>query len=942
MIIDIHTLAIVLSLTNLLQVIALFAQYRLDKTHSGPGWWALGGAAVAMGFAFNYLRDYPGIGAIAIIANNVLFMSGLVLIYVGVLRFLDQHERHRQIIGFCVVFTLVIIYFTYSNDDQAARRVLISMAVAAISFLTARALFVYKTRLVTASANFLTAVFLANSAFFALRALTPFMGGPVWGAFTPTLTQVATYLVTLVTSTMWTFGFIILVNQRLNVENHDAKENADLIFNTSPDAVLITRLTDGVFVNMNDGFTAMTDFTRAEILGKSILEVNIWKDPADRQKLVTLLNEKGSCENLLAIFQRKDGSQLTGLVSAKIIVLQGVPHIISVTHDITERKQAEDALRMSEMKYRLLTEFTADVVWVLNLTTGKFTYISPSVFQLRGITAEEAMLETLEDSLTPESIVVVKEAIEKNIKNFIEHPEIPNYYINEVQQFCKNGQIIWLEVSTQYRYSHTGDIEIVGVSRNIEERKKSENALRASEEKFKTMIETSPDGIAITTLDGTIQFVTAKIVSMWGYDSADELIGRNTMEFVHSSYHEKAIFLITEMFSGNLTGAAEYLMVRKDGSHFYSEANANILRDAQNNPVSVLYIERDITERKRIEEALKENAAELESINRQLEVSIGSANEMAVHAVQAEEIMRESETRYRAVFDTANDAIISGDSAGNIVDWNPGAERVFGYLKAEACGQPLTLLLPARHQAAHLSGMERVKTGGAKHVIGRTVELEGRRQDGSEFPLEISLSEWQAGDRLFFSAVIRDITERKRLAERASVLKEELQQQASTDELTGIFNRRHFQQLALGELKRANRLKRSLAVVLIDIDHFKHVNDTFGHAAGDQALLAFAKICQKNIREIDVFARFGGDEFALLLPEANYEQAYVVVERIRKAVTAQSIDLDGKLVSITISSGVANLSDAEETFDKLLSHADQALYRAKEAGRNKVVGYDED
>ena len=932
--IDIHTLAIVLSLTNLLQVIALFTQYRLDQTYSGLGWWTLGNVLVAIGFAANYLRDYPSIGVIAIIANNVLFVSGLWLIYVGVLRFLDQRERRAQIIGFCAVFTLANIFFTLINDDPTARRVLISLSVSAISFLIARALFAYKTRSVTASANFLALTFLANSAFFVMRALTPFMGVAVGGAFTPTLTTTATYLLVLSASTLWTFGFIILVNQRLNMEARDAKENADLIFNTSPDAVLITRLTDGVFVNMNEGFTTMTGFTRAEVLGKSILEVNIWKNPQDRQKLVAILSENGFCENLEAGFQRKDGSQLIGMISAKIIILQGASHIISVTHDITERKQSEVAQRASERKYRLLTEFTADVVWVLNLTTGKFTYISPSVFQLRGVTAEEAMLETLEDSLTPESIVVVMEAIAKNIKDFIEHPEIPNYYINEVRQFCKNGQIIWIEVSTQYRYSPAGDIEIVGVSRNVEERKKSENALRASEEKFKTMIDTSPDGIAITTLDGIIQFVTAKVVSLWGYDSADELIGRNTMEFVHPSYHEKAIFLITEMINGNLTGAAEYLMIRKDGSLFYAEANANILRDAQNNSFGVLYIERDITERKQAEVALKENAAELESINRQLEMSIGNANEMAAHAVQAEEMMRESEERFRAVFDTANDAIVSADSTGNIMDWNPGAERIFGYSKIEAHGQPITLILPARHHQGHKSGMERVKTGGEKHVIGKTVEVEGLRKDGSEFPVELSLSEWQVADQRFFAAVIRDITERKRL-------KEELQQQATMDALTGIFNRRHFQHLALGELKRANRLKRSLAVVLIDIDHFKHVNDTLGHAAGDLALLAFTKICQKNIREIDIFGRFGGDEFALLLPEASYEQAYVVVDRIRKAVTSQPIDLNGKLVSITISSGIANLSDDDEAFDKLLSQADQALYRAKEAGRNKVVGYDE-
>ncbi|MBU4438309.1 MAG: GAF domain-containing protein, partial [Firmicutes bacterium] len=108
----------------------------------------------------------------------------------------------------------------------------------------------------------------------------------------------------------------------------------------------------------------------------------------------------------------------------------------------------------------------------------------------------------------------------------------------------------------------------------VTESKKAEEALRASEEKLQTIIETSPDGIAISTMDGMVEFVTAQTVSMWGYDSADELIGRNIMEFVHESYHEKAIYFITEMINGHLTGAAEYLMVRKDGSQFFCETNA--------------------------------------------------------------------------------------------------------------------------------------------------------------------------------------------------------------------------------------------------------------------------------------------------------------------------------------------------------------------------------
>jgi diguanylate cyclase (GGDEF)-like protein/PAS domain S-box-containing protein len=804
MIIDIHTLAIVLSLTYVLQVIALFSQYRLDKTYSGLGWWTLGTAALAMGFAFNYLRDNPSVGGAAIIANNVLFFAGLVLIYVGVLRFLDQRERRGQIIGFCAVFTLVIIYFTYSFDSQVARWVLISLAVSVISFFIARALFMHKTRSVTALANLLAIVFLVTSALFAMRALAPFMGEAVNGVFSPTLIHTATYLVVLITSTLWTFGAIILVNQRLNAENREAKENADLIFNTSPDAVLITRVTDGHFVNLNDGFTTLTGFTRAEVLGKSILEVNIWKNLADRQIVIALLNKKGSCENLQAVFQRKDGSLLIGLLSARIIVLRGVPHIISVTHDITERQRAEEEKLNANVRLRTLSMAIeqSPVTTVITDLAGNIVSVSPKFTETTGYTAEEA--------------------------------------IGQNPRFLKTG------FTSSAAYKELWDTILSGQN--------------------------------------------------W-----------------HGIFHNK----------------------RKNGEMYWESSTISPVRDEQGGAIThFLAVKEDITARKQAEEALQKNATELEHANNRLEIAITNANELTTQAILIQETIREREARYRAVFDSVNDAIISADGAGDIVDWNPGAERIFGYSKIEACGRSIALLMPARHHTGHFNGIERIQTGGEKHVIGKTVELEGRRKDGSEFPMELSLSEWHVADQMFFTAVIRDITESRRL-------KEELQQQATTDELTKVSNRRNFLKLALPELTRAIRLKRTLAIVLIDIDHFKDVNDTLGHAVGDQVLMTFTKICQKNIREIDLFARFGGDEFVLLLPEAGPEQAHVVTERIRTAITVTPFDLGGTLVSITISSGIANLSGDEETFDELLSRADQALYRAKKTGRNQVVVYEE-
>ncbi len=483
-----------------------------------------------------------------------------------------------------------------------------------------------------------------------------------------------------------------------------------------------------------------------------------------------------------------------------------------------------------------------------------------------------------------------------------------------------------------HRQRMTGRLLIL---HDITARKQAEEEKWKAEVWLRTLsaaIEQSPVTTVITDLVGNIVFVNPRFTETTGY-TAQEAIGQNPRILktdLKSSLEYKELW-DTILSGQNWQGV--FQNKKKNGELYWESATISPVKDEYGAITNFLAVKEDITERREAEEALQKSAAELELINRQLEMSVGNANEMAAQALLAAELIRESEARYRAVFDTANDAIIGTDSAGNIMDWNFGAERIFGYSKSEACGQPITLLLPARHQAGHLSGMERVLTGGEKHVIDKTVEMEGRRKDGSEFPLELSLSEWQMADQKFFAAVIRDITERKRL-------KEELQQQAATDELTGIFNRRYFQKLAIGELKRANRLNRSLAIAVIDIDHFKRVNDTFGHAAGDQVLMAFTKICQRNIREIDMFARFGGDEFALLLPEANYEQAYVVIERIRLAVEAQPIEIDGKFVSITISVGIANLSGDQEAFDHLLSQADQALYRAKEAGRNQITGYD--
>jgi diguanylate cyclase (GGDEF)-like protein len=180
-----------------------------------------------------------------------------------------------------------------------------------------------------------------------------------------------------------------------------------------------------------------------------------------------------------------------------------------------------------------------------------------------------------------------------------------------------------------------------------------------------------------------------------------------------------------------------------------------------------------------------------------------------------------------------------------------------------------------------------------------------------------------------FVHVARDITERKSLEDKLRLL-------ATTDSLTSIWNRRYFRSLAKRELDRTNRYGGELALMMIDLDHFKRINDTYGHAVGDEALKMVAATGRATLRRIDIFARYGGEEFVIALPETPLEQAVQVAERLRQTLAETPITTETGHLHITVSIGLATNDPGSADLNTLLQQADEALYQAKDNGRNRV------
>jgi diguanylate cyclase (GGDEF)-like protein/PAS domain S-box-containing protein len=295
---------------------------------------------------------------------------------------------------------------------------------------------------------------------------------------------------------------------------------------------------------------------------------------------------------------------------------------------------------------------------------------------------------------------------------------------------------------------------------------------------------------------------------------------------------------------------------------------------------------------------------------------------------------RESESRFRGVVSQSLVGIVVIDD-GKITYSNGKFDETFGYSAEEVRGMsPLDFVTEG--DRAHVAETMRQRVSGEVESV--SYSFRGRCKDGAEIEIECHGSTFDAGGHLSLVSMTIDITERTR-AERAVLrLQEQLREQSTRDPLTGLYNRRYLEDHLARDLIRAERAEDPVSVIMFDLDHFKIINDTAGHLAGDEVLRIVAGVIKAHSRASDICCRYGGEEFLMILPGMPEAAAITRAERLREVIATTCVDHEGSPIRMTASLGVAAFPGDGATGDQLIAAADRALYAAKRSGRNRVNG----
>lgn len=610
-------------------------------------------------------------------------------------------------------------------------------------------------------------------------------------------------------------------------------------------------------------------------------------------------------------------------------------HII-IARDIAEQKEAEDALRKSEARYRTLFETSPEGIAVID-QGGKILMCNQVLPRLLGYGGPEEIIgrhnidfvATEERQRTIESL---GEVIAGNLRNM------------EFNALKKDGTITPAEV----RVSPVSDLHenpqtFLCVIRDIAERKASEESLRESEELFRGVFEEGPLGMAF--VDHNLKFVkiNATLCKMVGY-SEEELLGRSFADITHPDDVTKDVESGKKMLRGELPSyKTEKRYIRKDGSLIWVSLTASIIRDKQGNPLYTLGLVGDITDRKQFEQQILEQSQQLQDANEEL-LAYNRVSNVISQSIELERLLP-------AVL-----ATVTGLNVFNVI-------RRGGIMLVEGDRMQLVAHLghPQDFIDAHQNlGLEDCLCGLAARtgeVITSTCAFDDGRhtirypgmEDHGHVILPLRVADHVVGVMYLYMPADAEINEARRqllinisnqlgIAIENAQLFEKTRALSLHDQLTGLANRNLMNIELENNFVRARRTGAPFSLIMLDMDFFKKYNDKYGHKAGDRLLSEIGAILTGEVREVDLATRYGGEEFLIILPDTGITAATEVAERIRSRIGSTDFIPEGqvKATHITVSLGVACFDENITNPGMLVEQADRCLYRAKHEGRNRT------
>jgi diguanylate cyclase (GGDEF)-like protein/PAS domain S-box-containing protein len=652
----------------------------------------------------------------------------------------------------------------------------------------------------------------------------------------------------------------------------------------------------GNYTFVNDALCSHLGYTRDELIGINS-QNHISKEDVDTvSKAFSNINTTGKpARGISYAFIRKDGTTGFAENTGSLLLNQkgAIIGFRGIVQDTTERRQMEETLRQSEEKHRNIIENIQDGYFEVDLD-GNFTFFNEAMREIHGYPKEEFMGMNHRQSADKENAKKVFKAFNEIYKTGTTGS------IFEYEIIRKDGTRRQVEVSASLIKDFSDKaIGFRGTSRDITERKRAEEAIRQSEERYRTILDEMADAYYEVDLAGKFTFVNDAMCRHLGY-SKEELLGTSFRGQMAKDDFDAAYKAFTKIYStGKPERKIQYKVIRKDGTIRFAETAGFPLQNQKGEIIGFRGVGRDITQRRQMEEAL-----------------------------------RQSEERYRTIIEQMKEWYFETDQEGKITFFNNIFADVLGYTQEELTGLNFQSLIK-KEDADSLSILFNQIFITGKPT--RNFPYEFISTDGKVTSAEFSFfpKRDKEGNVCGFRGVGHDITERKHAEEK-------IQYQATHDALTGLPNRLMFSQLLNQAIKSARRYKRQFAVLFIDLDRFKIINDTMGHDAGDQLLQEIAARLKQTLRAVDVVARLGGDEFIVLIDEVSDSShvstvAHKIITSIIKPLTIMKQEC-----RITASIGISIYPKDAEDEQSLMKNADMAMYLAKEEGKNNYQFYSED